>query len=242
MEMKACTHCKQIKSVNHFSRCNQTKDGLQYWCRECHNEQNHSNYSKRADKKHHANAEKIRYYKNKYGLEYTLLRSNNSEDRKSRNILFKCLVCGKEVKCSLNVATKNKFRCVDCLKNVEPKKQLSKRKTNGNTSTLVKPSKNDVTYNYKVKKGKLHKNYNCECENNECTCTDHDLQNQVEELNKDLTSDDIIRKIETVRSRIRNGQTPILLVIESTSNNTTTEQPKKKGFWNWLKSLFSHKS
>jgi hypothetical protein len=33
--MKRCTKCSQDKSADAFSRCAQSKDGLQYWCKTC---------------------------------------------------------------------------------------------------------------------------------------------------------------------------------------------------------------
>lgn len=33
--MKQCTRCEKPKSIIEFNRCNQTRDGLQRWCREC---------------------------------------------------------------------------------------------------------------------------------------------------------------------------------------------------------------
>jgi hypothetical protein len=49
-KQKKCTKCGQIKPVSEFSKNNQSKDGLAWWCKPCHRSGARTAYYKRKSK------------------------------------------------------------------------------------------------------------------------------------------------------------------------------------------------
>ena len=46
METKICTKCGKEKSLIDFGKSKNTKDGLNYWCKECTKQNSRKNYQK----------------------------------------------------------------------------------------------------------------------------------------------------------------------------------------------------
>ena len=51
METKICTKCGRELSVDMFHKKSTSKDGLQHYCKECHNESTRKSYYKRKNKR-----------------------------------------------------------------------------------------------------------------------------------------------------------------------------------------------
>ena len=48
---KRCSKCGVEKRVLAFAACSKASDGLDCWCRDCHNENSHQNYISRAHRR-----------------------------------------------------------------------------------------------------------------------------------------------------------------------------------------------
>ena len=83
---KVCSKCGKEKSATEFYRNSCANDGLQTWCKNCQTK------STTNSKRYHAYLERLRYYKNKYGLSYRLLK--NSFKKRYDRLSFRCLYCG----------------------------------------------------------------------------------------------------------------------------------------------------
>ena len=74
--MKKCTKCKEVKTIDCFYKLKNTKDGLDYWCKDCKNEQI-SKYNQRPD---------IIVKKKKYQKEYDQRPEVRARAKKLRRI------------------------------------------------------------------------------------------------------------------------------------------------------------
>ena len=110
---KRCSKCEKVLPLTSFSKKTKSRDGFQEWCKNCQSESNKESNIRRLNKKYHSYHERLRYYKNKYGLSYTLLKS--SSERRSKKVSFKCLHCGNEIECLISKALERKFLCDDCI-------------------------------------------------------------------------------------------------------------------------------
>lgn len=94
--MKTCTKCEIEKELDQFSKGKGTKDGLQYWCKECIKEYRHDNKERLMERQKEYNKKnkerivdhKKEYYKNNkderdaYSKRY---RKNNKNKIRARN-------------------------------------------------------------------------------------------------------------------------------------------------------------
>ena len=49
IKTKKCTKCGRELPLDSFAKCSRNKDGLQYECKDCHNERTRDNYYKRKE-------------------------------------------------------------------------------------------------------------------------------------------------------------------------------------------------
>ena len=231
---KRCPKCKQLLPVVFFNKSTKNDDGLQRWCKSCKKENSRKNYVLHKKRKHNNELTLLSYYHRKHGLEYNFLESKKKNDYR-KYISYKCLNCGTEIKSSIKDAIVNKFICDDCNK-IDNKKLLS--------SSKINPSKKHEEIFTAVWTYPKHLQQECDCKNNcseNCEKNEYKmpeslLQQKVEELNKDLMNDEIIKKIKTLHKNIHHSQSPVLLIIEVPQKQQLKEL--KKGFWNWIKNLF----
>ena len=47
IKTKKCTKCGRELPLDNFAKCSRNNDGLQYECKDCHNERTRDNYYKR---------------------------------------------------------------------------------------------------------------------------------------------------------------------------------------------------
>lgn len=219
---KRCQKCQKLLPVAFFSKKTKSADGLQAWCKDCQKENSQVNSVLRKKRKRKNELTILSYYHRKHGLEYRFLESKKKKEYR-KYIVYKCLYCGKEVESSIKAAIENKFTCGHCDENKNTKK------VHEEIFTTMWDSQE-------------HSIQQCQCENhscNECNEISPEVNSELYKLNDGLTQDEILNKVEKIRSKLRqqkameNVHVIVLQVPEQIQ-----QQSKKKGFWNWIKSLF----
>lgn len=220
---KRCQKCKKLLPVAFFSKKTKSADGLQAWCKDCQKENSQVNSVLRKKRKHNNELTILSYYHRKHGLEYRFLESKKKKGYR-KYIVYKCLDCGEEVESSIKAAIANKFICGHCDENKNTKKAHEEIFT----ATWNSPEYPEVQP--------------CQCENhscNECHEISPETNSELHKLNDGLTRDEILNKIEKIRSQLKQQKTMEnvhVIVLQVPQQNP--EQCEKKGFWNWIKSLF----
>ena len=113
MSTKVCTHCGIEKSTTEFSRCKDTKDGLQYWCKECQAEANKERTKKIKLQKRNTKLKRLSTYHINQGLQYKF-KEPQKKNSNRQVIVYRCLSCNKEVESTLDLAWEYRFNCKDC--------------------------------------------------------------------------------------------------------------------------------
>ena len=70
---KKCTKCNRILPISEFAKCKDSKDKLQYWCRECKNKHNQTHkeyYSQYYKEYYQTNKEHLNQYQKDYQKQF----------------------------------------------------------------------------------------------------------------------------------------------------------------------------
>ena len=212
VKTKVCSHCGKKKDSSFFYKKSCAKDGLQDWCKECQGTTNALYRLKIEDRKYHSFHERLRYYKNNYGLSYQLLKDDKSSNKKGKLVKFNCLKCGKEITCSLGTAAVRRFVCDKC----------------SNTISRYNPRTNKKIQHISCTENIKKSN----------SCLISKKQNDlVQEIKKHYPNSNIVITFESYETKYPISTT----TSNSTIEHLSCKCSKKKGLFNWIKNLFKKK-
>lgn len=220
---KRCRRCQNLKPARDFYKSSSSKDGLQYWCKSCMDENKIILRNKHIKNKNMANSKKINYYKLSHGLKYELVKE--SGNKRSTHIMFYCLSCGKKLKYSIEHAANNNFKCDRCLADTKQKSTKSSQK-------LVLNKKENDSLKFTPK---LTDEYN-NCEYNEC-------KHNCKECSEQSENDVFLERIKELHQQAKNSKHSenihvfVIKVPEIQTVPVTTEV-QKDSLWTRIKKLF----
>jgi len=265
---KRCKKCDILLPIKFFYKSNKNSDGYQNWCKTCQSEYNKMRLKKKskevvkkpikdqlqlplvktvkvktpeqlAKTERATKLKRLSTYHIHYGLEYEIV--GKLKKHSNRDIIkFKCLTCGKSVTQDMDMAWAYRFNCKDCAQHIDGLP----------TNELVKPDtfKPDIITPFSTKKSTnssvVHEetftatceptHQNCSYDNCQHDCIECEEQS---ELLPQGSKDQILEKIKEIREKIVEHKEQAshihVFIVE-----VPEYQKEKKGFWNWIKSLF----